>query len=1038
MIAWNLLLGSVGLLLAASVAWVLLRLWHRQPLTSYRLLVAVLVATLLLPVGQIGLQHAGVEVPLPFAERLAALQDDLAGRDSDAVRDDQHNLFVLGTEAAPVGVLLHAALSESGLSVETGTSDDPLLRDLALLEQVILLDLEGAGEEGASDHEKEEDGVLLGLLDRLSSGPLLAGLAAVYLAGLVFSLGRTLLRVHRTNRLLGSAVPVTERRVLDVWERVLTSSPLRGEVRLLQSPEIRVPMCFGLGRPAVVLPTEEGPSLAPEVLSCVLLHELVHLERRDTWVMLGQELVRSLFWFHPAAWWLCRRMNVLREISCDLLVVSRTGRRKRYASALVEYAAWMRRGLGLSEGTPSTALLPWTSSNSQLARRIEMLVSLSSNRSASRRTTILAAASAFSLLWGGQLALAAATTSQDDDEEVTVEEVADSQDVDDGDLAELVEVLESMEAEPVEDPEVNEWITTLEALELPEANVIVQMLGQGGDEPLSIELGELAEGGLLWVQDDETPMLGVRIEEIDSDDDRIVIREVIPGTAADRSDLQDGDVIVRINGERASWDRLNAAKKEMRERGMRLVVIRDGDEVEVRVARGEEKHKSKTFKVKPHKVKLPKPHKIEPMKPHDFKELKELGKLGKLGKIWQDGEHGTLELHLEGLNEHLGKLHVELRDVLGKEHEEMLEAFAGTLELHGHDHEADEDEAHGVYRFRMHGDDDGDEVRRFRVHESHEARDDDHDDHDALVEIHGEDADGVFEFHWQSDDDDEVDREDPFAAAREALERAMRDQPDHRDALKRALKALERTEIRVPKIDVRIPEFQMREVEIPEIHIPEIHVPKMRLHDSHGRTRKHPGFEHHDADEGHSHADDMHSRIREALEGVHDWTVEISPEQREKIHEAAREARQHLEKRKPELRYRVRGHDGDEHGHRSRRDRSDLEEELDKLRSLMHQREQELRDLRRRLDRLQRDRSHDQAAAPSPDVPLALGIPRTARPAPAPLAIAGPLSPRPTLLPGLAEPAPEPRLVPVPALLPEPRFVPRAVVAPEPAPDRIR
>ena len=39
---WNLLLGSVGLLLAASVAWVLLRLWHRQPLTSYRLLVAVL------------------------------------------------------------------------------------------------------------------------------------------------------------------------------------------------------------------------------------------------------------------------------------------------------------------------------------------------------------------------------------------------------------------------------------------------------------------------------------------------------------------------------------------------------------------------------------------------------------------------------------------------------------------------------------------------------------------------------------------------------------------------------------------------------------------------------------------------------------------------------------------------------------------------------------------------------------------------------------------------------------------------------------
>ena len=219
---------------------------------------------------------------------------------------------------------------------------------------------------------------------------------------------------------------MTDPEVHDVWQQVLESSPLRGRAELLASPEIRVPMCFGLTRPTVLLPLEQKPELRPEVLSCVLLHELVHLERKDTWIMLGQELVRSIFWFHPAAWWLSKRIDTLRELSCDLLVVRRTGRRRRYASALVEYADWMRRGLALPGAAP-TALLPWTSSKSQLARRIEMLVALSAQRSrSSRRSLILVAGSLLSVLLGGQLAVAAALSPaqgplSDDPIEVTVD-----------------------------------------------------------------------------------------------------------------------------------------------------------------------------------------------------------------------------------------------------------------------------------------------------------------------------------------------------------------------------------------------------------------------------------------------------------------------------------------------------------------------------------------------------------------------------------------------------------------------------------------
>ena len=64
---------------------------------------------------------------------------------------------------------------------------------------------------------------------------------------------------------------------------VSASSPLKGRVALRASDEIHVPMCFGLRNPMVLLPASGEPRLAPEVLACVLLHELVHLERRDTW-----------------------------------------------------------------------------------------------------------------------------------------------------------------------------------------------------------------------------------------------------------------------------------------------------------------------------------------------------------------------------------------------------------------------------------------------------------------------------------------------------------------------------------------------------------------------------------------------------------------------------------------------------------------------------------------------------------------------------------------------------------------------------------
>ena len=50
------------------------------------------------------------------------------------------------------------------------------------------------------------------------------------------------------------------------------------------------------------------------------------------------ELSASLYWFHPCAWWLVRRLAILAEAACDDVAIDSTGNRTAYARHLLEIA----------------------------------------------------------------------------------------------------------------------------------------------------------------------------------------------------------------------------------------------------------------------------------------------------------------------------------------------------------------------------------------------------------------------------------------------------------------------------------------------------------------------------------------------------------------------------------------------------------------------------------------------------------------------------------------------------------------------------
>jgi beta-lactamase regulating signal transducer with metallopeptidase domain len=108
-----------------------------------------------------------------------------------------------------------------------------------------------------------------------------------------------------------------------------------GAVTIATSECVRVPAAIGFWKRTIVLPAWALRELPPEDLNVILLHEFAHLRRGDDWTNLIQKIVRALFFFHPAVWWIENRLSVEREMACDDAVLAETANPHGYASCLV-------------------------------------------------------------------------------------------------------------------------------------------------------------------------------------------------------------------------------------------------------------------------------------------------------------------------------------------------------------------------------------------------------------------------------------------------------------------------------------------------------------------------------------------------------------------------------------------------------------------------------------------------------------------------------------------------------------------------------
>ena len=174
-----------------------------------------------------------------------------------------------------------------------------------------------------------------------------------------------------------------------LMQRLQVSRP----VRLYTSALAEAPMVIGFVRPFVLFPVSTITGLSESQLRAVLAHELAHIRRHDYLVNLLQTAVETTLFYHPAVWWLSRRVRQEREHCCDDLAVEVCGDVMEYAGALAR--------LEELRGCASEPALAATGGD--LLARIRRLMGQSSEKNRDRITGPLGVTLAVALVLGAAI-----------------------------------------------------------------------------------------------------------------------------------------------------------------------------------------------------------------------------------------------------------------------------------------------------------------------------------------------------------------------------------------------------------------------------------------------------------------------------------------------------------------------------------------------------------------------------------------------------------------------------------------------------------
>ena len=156
----------------------------------------------------------------------------------------------------------------------------------------------------------------------------------LWFIGVVFFLVRMTGGILFLKRLRTKSTPLPDKKWVDKIEEIKVRLGIYKKVLALQSAITKTPLVLGHIKPVILLPVCFITGFSQKEIEAVIAHELAHIRRNDYLLNLLQSVIETLFFYHPAIWFISKSIRDEREHCCDALAIEVTGDKLNYIKAL--------------------------------------------------------------------------------------------------------------------------------------------------------------------------------------------------------------------------------------------------------------------------------------------------------------------------------------------------------------------------------------------------------------------------------------------------------------------------------------------------------------------------------------------------------------------------------------------------------------------------------------------------------------------------------------------------------------------------------
>jgi len=160
-------------------------------------------------------------------------------------------------------------------------------------------------------------------------------IVSLWFVGVLVFLIRFIFSFLYTSRLRTTGVSNIQSENMQIFNNIKNNLHVKRTVRFIESTLIKVPVVLGYLKPVVLVPAEILSGMPMNQIEAIVAHELAHIRRNDYIINVIQTIIETVFFFHPAVWYLSSKINNERENCCDDIALTVCDDSLIYAKALV-------------------------------------------------------------------------------------------------------------------------------------------------------------------------------------------------------------------------------------------------------------------------------------------------------------------------------------------------------------------------------------------------------------------------------------------------------------------------------------------------------------------------------------------------------------------------------------------------------------------------------------------------------------------------------------------------------------------------------